>query len=65
MPSQESRRLFELAGAEDDRRTSPFCWRIRLSLVHKGLAFESVPWRRVEKKAIAFSGQKLVRNFFR
>lgn len=50
-------RLYELAGAEDDRRFSPYCWRIRLSLAHKGLDFEGVPWRFTEKDAIAFSGQ--------
>ena len=50
-------RLYELAGARDDRRFSPYCWRARLALAHKGLEFESVPWRFQEKAAIAFSGQ--------
>jgi glutathione S-transferase len=49
--------LYELAGAEDDRRFSPYCWRVRLALAHKGLAVEGVPWRFTEKEAIAFSGQ--------
>jgi glutathione S-transferase len=50
-------RLYELAGAEDNRYFSPFCWRVRFALLHKGLLFESVPWRFTEKEAIAFSGQ--------
>ena len=49
--------LYDLAGAEDERRLSPFCWRAKLALAHKGLAFEAVPWRMVEKEAIAASGQ--------
>lgn len=53
-------RLWELAAAEDDRVFSPYCWRTRLALAHKGLAFESVPWRFTEKQAIAFSGQERV-----
>ena len=35
-------RLYELAG-RDDRRFSPTCWRVRMALAHKGLAFETVP----------------------
>lgn len=49
--------LWELAGADQSRRFSPFCWRVRLALRHKGLDFETKPWRFVEKDAIAFSGQ--------
>ena len=50
-------RLYDLAGAEPDRRFSPFCWRTRLALAHKGLDVEAVPWRFTEKEAIAHSGQ--------
>lgn len=53
-------KLYELAGAEDERRFSPFCWRIRFALLHKGLPFEALPWRFTEKETIAFSGQKKV-----
>jgi glutathione S-transferase len=53
-------KLFDLAGAEDDRRFSPNCWRIKMALQHKGLIAEAVPWRFIEKDAIAFSGQKSV-----
>ena len=53
-------KLYDLAGAEDDLRFSPNCWRIKMALEHKGLAAETVPWRFVEQDIIAFSGQKLV-----
>ena len=53
-------KLYDLAGAEDDLRFSPNCWRIKMALEHKRLAAETVPWRFVEKDAIAFSGQKAV-----
>ena len=52
-----TRQLFELAGAEDARKTSPFCWRIRFALRHKRLQFDSLPWRRVEKERLAATGQ--------
>ncbi|TGD99857.1 glutathione S-transferase family protein [Methylobacterium nonmethylotrophicum] len=55
-----TRVLYELAAADPDRRFSPFCWRIRLALEHKGLAFEGRPWRFVETDAIAFSGSDKV-----
>ncbi len=50
-------RLFDLAGADDDVRFSPNCWRTRLALAHKGLPVETVAWRFTEKDAIAQSGQ--------
>ena len=53
-------RLYDLAGAEDDRRFSPNCWRARLALAHKGLDVETVPWRFTEKDRIAASGQGTV-----
>ena len=49
--------LYDLAGAEAERRFSPYCWRTRMALAHKGLPFETVPWRFTEKEKIAFSGQ--------
>ena len=51
--------LYELLGAED-RRFSPYCWRIRMALALKGLEAERVPVGFDEKDKIAFSGQKLV-----
>ena len=53
-------KLYDLAAAEDDRRFSPYCWRTKMALKHKGLDFETVPWRFTDKEAIAFSGQGLV-----
>jgi len=53
-------RLYDLAGAEDERRFSPYCWRVKMALAHKGLAFDTVPWRFTEKEAIAFSGSATV-----
>ena len=41
--------LYDLAGAEAERRFSPFCWRTKMALAHKGLAVETVPWRFTEK----------------
>ena len=49
--------LYDLAGAEPKRRFSPYCWRIKLSLMHMGLAFDTIPWQFTDKDAIAFSGQ--------
>ena len=41
--------LYDLAGAEEDRRFSPFCWRVKMALAHKGLEAETKPWRFTEK----------------
>ncbi len=41
--------LYDLAGVEADRRFSPFCWRTKMALAHKGLEFETIPWRFTEK----------------
>jgi glutathione S-transferase len=48
-----SLKLFELVGTDEARPFSPFCWRIRMALAHKGLSAERVPWRFTEKHAIA------------
>ena len=52
--------LWDLAGAEDDCRFSPHCWRVKMALRHKELAARETPWRFTEKEVIAFSGQKSV-----
>src|SRR3990172_8608603 len=52
--------LYDLAAAEDDRRFSPYCWRVKMALAHKGLAFETLAWRFTEKEALAFSGSSTV-----
>ena len=43
-----------------ERRFSPYCWRTKLALKHKGLPFDTIPWRFNEKNAIAFSRQDRV-----
>jgi glutathione S-transferase len=45
--------LFELVGTDAARPFSPYCWRTRLALAHKGLVAESIPWRFTEKAALA------------
>jgi glutathione S-transferase len=44
--------MYDLAGAEAERRFSPFCWRTRLALAHKGLEVETKPWRFTEKSKL-------------
>jgi glutathione S-transferase len=51
--------LYDLA-FEEDRRPSPFCWRTKFSLAHKGLDFTSVPMGFTEKEKIAFADSKTV-----
>lgn len=48
-----ARKLFELVGKDGSRPFSPYVWRIRMALAHKGLEAECVPWRFKEKAAIA------------
>ena len=52
--------MHDLAGADPDLRFSPYCWRTRFALAHKGLPAETIPWRFTEKEAIAISGQPRV-----
>lgn len=54
------RELFELCGADPERVFSPYCWRVRLALAHKGLDWQSRSTRFTDKDLIALSGQKLV-----
>ena len=49
--------MHDLAGADPALRFSPYCWRTRMALAHKGLAVTTIPWRFTEKDALAFSGQ--------
>ena len=50
-------RMYDLAGADPARRFSPFCWRSKLALAHKGLAVETLPWRFTETDALQPSEQ--------
>ncbi len=53
-------RLFDLAGRDPRIRFSQYCWRTKMALRHKGLAFETIPWRFTEKAAISQTGQEQV-----
>ena len=50
-------KFFDLAARDTRLRFSPYCWRTKMALKHKGLAFETTPWRFTDKEAIANSGQ--------
>ena len=52
--------LFELVGTDAARPFSPYCWRIRMALAHKGLGHGSIPWRFTEKQTIAPHGSEKV-----
>ena len=49
--------LYDLAGADPELRFSPYCWRTKFALAHKGLTVDAHPWRFTETDKIAFSGQ--------
>jgi glutathione S-transferase len=53
-------RLYDLAGADPELRFSPYCWRIKLALAHKGLGVKTIAWRFSDTDVIAFSGSKTV-----
>jgi glutathione S-transferase len=52
--------MHDLAGADPDLRFSPYCWRTRFALAHKGLPVETIPWRFTDTETLAFSGQARV-----
>ncbi|WP_420430088.1 glutathione S-transferase N-terminal domain-containing protein [Kordiimonas sp.] len=54
------RQLFELCGEDRDMRFSPYCWRARLALLHKGLEYEGMPIRFLEKQPIESADAKTV-----
>jgi glutathione S-transferase len=45
-------KLYDLAGADQQLRFSPFCWRVKMALAHKGLSTEEIAWRFTEKAAL-------------
>ena len=45
--------MYDLAGADPSRRFSPFCWRTKMALAHKGREVETIPWRYIDKPIIA------------
>ena len=52
--------LFDLTDASQRIFFSPYCWRTRMALKHKGLPFESLPWHFTETDRLAASGGKRV-----
>ncbi|MBR1144766.1 glutathione S-transferase family protein [Bradyrhizobium sp. AUGA SZCCT0431] len=53
-------KLFELVGTDAARPFSPYCWRTRMALAHKGLSAQTIPWCFTEKDAIAPHGSERV-----
>ena len=51
--------LYDLV-LRDDRRPSPFCWRAKFVLKHKGLAWRDEPMGFTEKEKIAFAQSQTV-----
>jgi glutathione S-transferase len=45
---------------QDDRRPSPFCWRAKFTLKHKGLTWRDEPMGFTEKEKIAFAQSQTV-----
>ena len=51
--------LYDLV-LQDDRQPSPFCWRAKFALKHKGLAWRDEPVGFTEKQKIAFAQSQTV-----
>jgi glutathione S-transferase len=49
--------LFDLACRDERIFFSPYCWRTRMALKHKGLDFESLPWHFTDKDKIERTGE--------
>ena len=52
--------LYDLCGADEERRFSPYCWRAKMALKHKGLAFRTEPVRFGTFDKVAFSAHDRV-----
>jgi glutathione S-transferase len=52
--------MYDLAAADTAIRFSPYCWRTRFALAHKGLQAQTEAWHFIQKDRIAFSGQDRV-----
>lgn len=52
--------LYDLCGRDERLRFSPYCWRVHMSLAHKGLAYRTEAWRFQEKDKIAFANHDKV-----
>lgn len=55
-----TRTLFELCAEDSALRFSPYVWRAKMALAHKGLEYETQAARFLEKEAYAESGSKTV-----
>ncbi len=53
-------KMYDLAGKNREVRYSPYCWRIRMAVAHKGLELETIAWDPSQSEALAFSGQAQV-----
>jgi len=49
-------KLYELTAKDDAIMFSPFCWRTRMAVLHKGLEFELVPWYFSDKSSTEAAG---------
>ncbi len=58
--TEVKRTLYDLAGADPALRFSPPCWATKMLLKHKGLEFETIPWRFTDKNVMEVSGQSRV-----
>jgi len=58
--TESQRTLYDLAAANPDVRFSPPCWAIKLALKHKGLDFDTIPWRFTDTNVLDVSGQSRV-----
>jgi glutathione S-transferase len=56
-----SMKLYELIGRDPKNGFSPFAWRTKMVLAHKGLASETIGLRFTEiKESLSFAGSKTV-----
>ncbi|MGJ8532607.1 MAG: glutathione S-transferase family protein [Alphaproteobacteria bacterium] len=53
-------KLYDLCGKDKDRRFSPYCWRIKKALEHKGLSYETIAVPFTGIAQIKGNGQKTV-----
>ncbi len=53
-------KMYDLAGADPARRFSPYCWRVKFALAHKGLDVATIPWRFMQKDVINGFGSQTV-----
>jgi glutathione S-transferase len=51
--------VFDLAGIDPEHRFSPYCWRTRMALAHKGLEATMIPWHFGEQDRLPGGHQKV------